>query len=81
MKQYNLSIPEERKDKETGEVKTIWHRVGSGFEQKGGGVALVIPPGVSISGRVLMFERDKAEPASATEAFQTDLAGDPLASS
>jgi len=26
---YNLVIPEERKDKETNEVKTYWHRVGT----------------------------------------------------
>mgnify|MGYP001797857270 CR=1 FL=1 len=70
MKIYNLAIPEERKDKSTGEVKTYWHRCGSAFEQKGGGYALVIPEGMTISGRVLMFERDKPEPASASEAFK-----------
>lgn len=67
---YNLVIPEERTDKASGEVKTFWHRVGSAFPQKSGqGFALVIPEGVSISGRVLMLERDAKEPESASDAF------------
>lgn len=67
---YNLVIPEERTDKQSGEVKTYWHRVGSAFpHEKGKGFSLVIPEGVSISGRVLMLERGQKEPESAAEAF------------
>lgn len=66
---YNLLIPEERKTKDTGEIKTFWHRVGSAFENKGGGFSLVIPEGVSISGRVVMLPRDQKEPESAADAF------------
>lgn len=67
---YNLVIPEERADKASGEVKTFWHRVGSAFSQKSGQeFALVIPEGVSISGRVLMLERDAKEPENASDAF------------
>jgi hypothetical protein len=41
---YNLVIPEERTDKETNEVKTYWHRVGTAFSQKSGnGFNLIIP--------------------------------------
>ena len=70
---YNLVIPEERTDKQSGEVKTFWHRVGSAFPQKSGqGFALVIPDGVAISGRVLMLERGQNEPESASEAFNEE---------
>lgn len=65
---YNLLIPEERTDKQSGEVKTFWHRAGSAFPQKNG-FALVIPEGMSISGRVLMMERTAKEPESVTDAF------------
>lgn len=66
---YNLVIPEERKNKTTGEVKTYWHRVGTAFKNQGESFSLVIPEGVSISGRVLMMERTAKEPDSAAEAF------------
>lgn len=67
---YNLLIPEERKNKDTGEVKTYWHNVGSAFPHRSGkGFNLVIPEGVSISGRVMMLERDQKAPESAQEAF------------
>lgn len=67
---FNLVIPEERTDKASGEVKTFWHRVGTAFPQKNGsGFNIVIPEGVSISGRVLMLERTAKEPESAAEAF------------
>lgn len=71
---HNLVIPEERTDKATGEVKTYWHRVGSAFPQKNGGFALVIPEGVSITGRVLMLPRDAKEPESAAQAFNSEEA-------
>lgn len=55
---YNLLIPEEYDDKATGEVKTQWHRVGKAFEQeKGEGFDIVIPEGISITGRVKMLPR------------------------
>ena len=70
MSLYNLLIPEENKNKETGEVKTFWHKVGSAFPHRSGkGFNLVIPEGVSISGRVMMLERDQKAPDSAQEAF------------
>ena len=68
---YNLVIPEERKDKETNEVKTYWHRVGTAFSQKNGnGFNLVIPEGMSITGRVLMLERNAKEPESVAEVLE-----------
>lgn len=67
---YNLVIPEERTDKASGEVKTYWHRAGTAFpHKKGNGFDLVIPEGMSISGRVVMLERGQKEPESAAEAF------------
>lgn len=70
---YNLLIPEERKDKATGEVKTFWHRVGSAFpHQQGEGFNLVIPEGVSISGKVVVLPREAKEPDSAASAFNDD---------
>ena len=68
---YNLVIPDEYKDKKTGEIKTLWHRVGSAFPHESGkGFSLIIPEGVSISGKVLMLERGEKEPNSAAEAFE-----------
>ena len=69
---FNLVIPEERKAKEGEEPKTYWHRVGSAFPNKGGGYSLLIPEGVSISGRVLMLKRGTNKPDSAAEAFNED---------
>lgn len=67
---FNLVIPEEYTDKKSGEIKTLWHRVGSAFpHQNGQGFSLIIPEGVSISGKVLMLERGAKEPDSAAEAF------------
>ncbi len=58
MEIFNLLVPEERTDKNSGEVKTFYHRVGTAFKHgKGEGFNLVIPKGVSISGKVLMFPR------------------------
>ncbi len=53
---YNLVIPEEYNDKSTGEVKTSWHRVGKAFSNEGDGFSLLIPEGVSITGRVQMVK-------------------------
>lgn len=67
---FNLLIPEERTDKNSGEVKAFWHRVGTAFpHKKGEGFNLVIPEGMSISGKVIMLPREAKEPDSAAEAF------------
>ena len=55
---FNVMVVEERTDKSTGEVKNFFHRVGTGFSHKDGqGMNLVIPEGISLSGRVLIRER------------------------
>ena len=70
---FNLLIPEERKDKATGEVKAFWHRVGTAFPHKQGqGFNLVIPKGVSITGKVIMLPREANEPESVADAFNVD---------
>ena len=67
---FNLIIPEEYTDKKSGEIKTLWHRVGRAFPHESGqGFTLRIPEGVSITGKVLMLERNAKEPESAAEAF------------
>lgn len=68
MKIFDLVLPEERTDKQSGEVSTYWHSVGTAFENKRG-FSLVIPEGVAITGRVLMFPRDEKKPDSAADAF------------
>lgn len=60
---YNLLIPESYED-QNGEEKTQWHRVGKAFPKKeGDGFDLVIPAGVSLSGRVVMLPRKEKEQA------------------
>ena len=67
---YNLLKPDEYTDKASGEVKTKWHEIGTAFPHKSGkGFNLVIPTGISISGRVMMLERNQKAPDSAAEAF------------
>ena len=68
---YNLLIPEERKN-ENGEVtKTFWHRVGTVFpHKKGEGFNVIIPDGISVSGRVMILPRtskDDPDPAAVDE--------------
>lgn len=47
---WDLKVPEENNG------KTYWHRVGTMFANKSGeGFTIVIPPGVSISGKVCAF--------------------------
>ena len=61
---YNLLLAEERPD-ENGEVRTYWHSAGTAFPHKNGdGFNLVIPPGMSLSGRVLMLPRKARENAA-----------------
>lgn len=70
---YNLVIAEEYNDKTTGEQKTYWHRVGRAFSHESGtGHTLRIPPGVALSGKVLMLEQGEKEPESAKDAFNED---------
>jgi hypothetical protein len=63
---YDVLISEDRKNKDTGEVKPFFHRVGTMFpHRKGAGFNLVIPEGLAISGRVLILPRkgrDDAQP-------------------
>jgi hypothetical protein len=55
---YVVAQPEEGSDR-----KAVWHRVGSVWpHKKGNGFDLVIPPGVTLSGRIVCTE-PKAEDA------------------
>ena len=69
-KLYNLLIAEERTDKNSGEVKTFWHRVGTVFpHRKGEGFNVVIPYGMALSGKLLILPRtEKGEAVPNAEA-------------
>jgi hypothetical protein len=60
---YVVTQPEEGSDR-----KPVWHQVGAIWPHKqGSGFDLVIPPGVTLSGRIVCTER-KDKPATAEEA-------------
>lgn len=40
-----------------GEEKSRFHRVGAAFDNKNGGQTLLIPPGISLSGKIVTKER------------------------
>ncbi len=73
---YNLYVTEKYTAKDTGEEKTSFTRVGSGFPHKDGkGFNLVIPEGLALSGRVMVRERKSGEDtpdASAAEHFNEE---------
>jgi hypothetical protein len=53
VKRWEGFVVEERE----GQAKPFWHRVATLFEAKNGdGFTLVVPPGVSLSGRVIFRE-------------------------
>ena len=59
---YVVTDPKDGSDK-----KATWHPVGTVWQhQNGKGFDLVIPPGVTLSGRIVCTERkDKEQPESA----------------
>ena len=59
---YNLVIPEERTDKQSGEVKAYWHRVGSAFPQKSG-------KGYSTYGGKILFGISLAQSSHCNQEF------------
>lgn len=65
IKFYNVLLVEERTDKATGEVKPFYHRVGTMFaHKKGEGFNMVVPEGMSLSGRLLIMPRGEREDAA-----------------
>ncbi len=56
---YVVSNPKEGSGK-----KAVWHRVGAIFQHKNGnGFDLVIPEGISVTGRIVCTEPKEKEPA------------------
>ena len=55
-KVYNILIPEKYVDG-NGEEKTFFHRVGTGFPNKAGGMNCVVPPGIALSGEFTILPR------------------------
>ncbi|WP_230169690.1 hypothetical protein [Roseomonas sp. CECT 9278] len=56
-KPYDVLIVEEY-----GEGKTKFYNVGVAFERDEGGMSVLIPPGISVSGRLtIMARKEKAE--------------------
>ena len=72
---YDALIAEEYTDKKTGEEKARFHRVGTLFPAKDGdGFNLEIPPGLSLSGRVLCRPRkDKTRADAAPEPGEDEI--------
>lgn len=64
---FDVVIAREFTDK-NNKKGTAYTRVASGFTIKEGGIALEIEPGISISGRVLIFPRTEKPNASADAA-------------
>ena len=66
---FNAYITEDYTDKNTGEEKTSFTRVGTAFpHKKGNGFNLVIPDGLAISGRILITERKSQDDLPDAEA-------------
>ena len=59
---YNAFVTEEYKSK--GETKVRHHKVGVGFDAKKGGVDVIFPPGVSVSGKVHVRPQKEREAAT-----------------
>ena len=58
--QYKIAVPETyEKD---GEEKTAWTRVGKAFANDSGTITLDLPLHVAVSGRVVLFPKDDADP-------------------
>lgn len=53
---YNVVVTEERTDR-SGEVRKFYHRVGSAFEIDSGGMSVVLPDGIALSGRFAILPR------------------------
>lgn len=62
---YDAFITEKYKDKNSGEDKARFHAVGVAFDSDKGGIDLVIPPGLSVSGTVYIRERKAKADAGA----------------
>lgn len=58
---FNILVPEEYTTS-NGEVKTFFHRVGTGWKNKKGGINCRVPPGIALSGDFTILPRtSKAE--------------------
>lgn len=63
-KTYDILSVEEYTDKQSGEVKSRFTRVGVAFDNKdGNGQSLIIPAGISLSGRITTKLRTSKEDA------------------
>lgn len=57
---YNVIVTEERTDR-NGEVRKFYHRVGTAFEIDSGGMSVVLPEGISLSGRFAILPRKERD--------------------
>ncbi len=60
---FNVCVVTEKTDKETGEVKTFWTKVGAAFPsfKEGEGYRVQITDGISVSGQLVVIP-PKAKP-------------------
>ena len=56
-KVFDIVVAEEYELKDTGEVKTAFHRVGVAFPLKDGGLRCQLPAGIGLTGNFLVFPR------------------------
>lgn len=64
MTRYNIVVPEEYEDKQTGEVKTAYHRVGVAFPISKGGFSCKLPTGkagIALTGEFLILPRKEVD--------------------
>ncbi|VVS99829.1 hypothetical protein [Hoeflea sp. EC-HK425] len=61
-KPFDVCVPEKYQT-DNGEEKTKYYQVGVAFEIESGGMSVILPEGISLSGRFVIFPRkDRHEP-------------------
>lgn len=61
---YDVLVAEEYTDRQSGEVKTSWNRVGVAFKNKDGETFSIIPAaGLAITGKCIIQKRKDREDA------------------
>lgn len=66
---YDLLLIEEYTDKNSGEIKKRFHNVGTAFDnQDGNGQSIIIPAGISLSGRLVTKRRNRGGAGDEDEA-------------
>ena len=56
---YDVLVPEEYEDKRggNGELKSRYYRVGTAFENERDGMSVILAPGITVSGKLVIMPR------------------------